>query len=56
MVSRLTKTGQFSALLSKSDLSQFVVDEEILLAFLAASSKSTQFDWVLSTNKSNCSK
>ncbi|XP_061359755.1 protein GAMETE EXPRESSED 3 [Gastrolobium bilobum] len=29
--------GQLSTLLSKSDLSQFVVDEEIFLAFLAAS-------------------
>ncbi|KAJ7974209.1 Protein GAMETE EXPRESSED 3 [Quillaja saponaria] len=30
-------TGQFSSLLSKNDLAQFVVDEEILLAFAAAS-------------------
>ncbi|XP_027357154.1 protein GAMETE EXPRESSED 3 [Abrus precatorius] len=31
--------GQFSALLFESDLSQFVMNEEILLAFLAASSQ-----------------
>ncbi|RYR48513.1 hypothetical protein Ahy_A07g034534 [Arachis hypogaea] len=31
--------GQLTTSLSKSDLSQFVVDEEILLAFLAASSQ-----------------
>ncbi|KAF7822351.1 protein GAMETE EXPRESSED 3 [Senna tora] len=32
-----TYPGEFSSLLANSDLSQFVIDEEILLAFLAAS-------------------
>lgn len=32
-------SGQFSSLLSESDLRQFVLDEGILLAFFAASSE-----------------
>lgn len=35
----LMVVGQFSSLLSKSDLQHFVLDESLVLAFLTASSK-----------------